>query len=97
MDRRPIRVSMAVTSFLTRSREHQFLKHRICPTRGNSVGQLKPAFINPVRNATDAALEGGGHVCTRLVREASTFIIKIIDNGPGLPDNQNKRSTGLQS
>jgi len=53
------------------------------------AGQIEQALINLLRNATDAALEGGHQVALRMVSAKSAVTIEILDNGPGLPDSRN--------
>jgi nitrogen fixation/metabolism regulation signal transduction histidine kinase len=51
--------------------------------------QVEQALINLIRNATDAALEGGGHVAIRWRASESVLVAEIIDDGPGLPPSEN--------
>jgi signal transduction histidine kinase len=45
---------------------------------------LERAFENLVRNAADAAVEGGGHVRVTIASERGDAIVSIADDGPGL-------------
>jgi signal transduction histidine kinase len=47
---------------------------------------LERAFENLVRNAVDAAVEGGGHVRISVSREGGDAVVAIVDDGPGFPD-----------
>jgi len=51
--------------------------------------QLEQLFINLLRNAVDAALETGGGVHVRWVRDGSFVDIMVEDEGPGLPSTSN--------
>jgi two-component system, NtrC family, nitrogen regulation sensor histidine kinase NtrY len=51
--------------------------------------QLDQLLINLVRNAADAALEGGGHVRVRWRAAAAGVEIAVEDDGPGLPESNN--------
>src|SRR5213076_383592 len=51
--------------------------------------QLDQLLINLLRNAVDASLETGGHVCIRWTRQNGTIAIMIEDEGPGLPSSAN--------
>jgi PAS domain S-box-containing protein len=51
--------------------------------------QLDQLLINLVRNAVDAALETGGGVCIRWIRQNGTVSIIVEDEGPGLPSSAN--------
>jgi signal transduction histidine kinase len=46
---------------------------------------LERAFENLVRNAADAAVEGGGHVRLSLAADGGDAVVGIADDGPGLP------------
>lgn len=51
--------------------------------------QIEQALINLIRNATDAALEGGNQVKLDWRIAGDTLIAEIADNGPGLPPSEN--------
>ena len=51
--------------------------------------QLEQLLINVFRNAVDAALETGGHVCVGWSHVDSTVEIRIDDEGPGLQNTSN--------
>lgn len=51
--------------------------------------QLEQALINLIQNATDAALEGGGHVEMEWSVNGGILRIEIRDDGPGLPPSEN--------
>jgi nitrogen fixation/metabolism regulation signal transduction histidine kinase len=51
--------------------------------------QVEQALINLVQNATDAALEGGGHVRLAWQVEGRELAVAITDDGPGLPPSEN--------
>jgi two-component system, NtrC family, nitrogen regulation sensor histidine kinase NtrY len=51
--------------------------------------QLEQLLINLLRNAVDAALETGGGVHVRWVRDGSFVDIMVEDDGPGLPSTSN--------
>jgi nitrogen fixation/metabolism regulation signal transduction histidine kinase len=51
--------------------------------------QVEQALINLIRNATDAALDGGGHVQLRWRTTGLGLAIDVIDDGPGLPPSEN--------
>ena len=48
--------------------------------------QLDQLLINLVRNAADAALEGGGHVTLRWARDGDAMEVLVEDDGPGIAD-----------
>ncbi len=58
------------------------------PREGLSViadpAKLRQVLWNLLRNAAEAATEGGGHVVVRLGREDSNVVIEVKDDGPGL-------------
>jgi signal transduction histidine kinase len=45
---------------------------------------LERAFENLVRNAADAALDGGRHVRVTLLADGGDAVVSIVDDGPGL-------------
>ena len=49
---------------------------------------LERALENLVRNAADAALEGGGHVRVRVSRVGGDAVVSIADDGPGVADER---------
>jgi signal transduction histidine kinase len=51
--------------------------------------QLEQMLMNLVRNAADAALAGGGHVAIRWEVTATTLIVEVTDDGPGLASDTN--------
>jgi nitrogen fixation/metabolism regulation signal transduction histidine kinase len=53
------------------------------------VDQLDQVLINIVRNAADAALEGGGAVQVRWQRENTHVTIEVEDDGPGVASTAN--------
>ena len=59
------------------------------PTLIADRDQLEQMFMNLVRNAADAALDGGGHVTLRWEVSATHLVVEIEDDGPGLPNDAN--------
>jgi PAS domain S-box-containing protein len=57
------------------------------PEMAGDMGQLQQVFINLFMNARDA-MDGKGklHVSARYDTDASRFVIKVSDNGPGVPE-----------
>jgi two-component system, NtrC family, nitrogen regulation sensor histidine kinase NtrY len=51
--------------------------------------QLDQLLINLIRNAVDAALETGGGVCVRWEEQDGRLVVRVRDEGPGLPDTLN--------
>ena len=51
--------------------------------------QLDQLLINLVRNAADAALEGGGHVALRWSLDDGLLDLVVEDDGPGIADATN--------
>jgi two-component system nitrogen regulation sensor histidine kinase NtrY len=51
--------------------------------------QLEQLLINLVRNAADATLETGGAVQVSWSRHGSQLDVRVIDDGPGLPNTAN--------
>lgn len=51
--------------------------------------QIEQALINLIQNATDAALEGGGHVELDWNLSDAMLCAEIRDDGPGLPPSEN--------
>jgi len=57
---------------------------RPLPIRGDA-GLLERAFENLVRNAAEAAEQGGGHVAVSAEIEGEEARVTVSDDGPGLP------------
>ncbi|QBB69102.1 histidine kinase [Pseudolysobacter antarcticus] len=51
--------------------------------------QIEQALINLIKNAADAALDGGARVSLRWRRNDAELHIEVIDDGPGLPPSEN--------
>jgi len=51
----------------------------------HDAARVSQAILNLVSNGIDAAADGGGRVCIRLVSDASCVRIQVDDDGPGLP------------
>ncbi len=51
--------------------------------------QLEQLLINLIRNAADATLETGGAVQVGWSRQGSQLDVRVIDDGPGLPNTAN--------
>jgi signal transduction histidine kinase len=51
---------------------------------------LERGFENLVRNAADAAAEGGGHVEVTAEVEGDRVVVRVEDDGPGLPPGHPK-------
>jgi nitrogen fixation/metabolism regulation signal transduction histidine kinase len=51
--------------------------------------QLEQLLINLVRNAADATLETGGSVQVGWSRHGSQLDVRVLDDGPGLPNTAN--------
>lgn len=51
--------------------------------------QLEQLLINLVRNAADATLETGGGVQVGWSRQGSQLEVRVVDDGPGLPNTAN--------
>src|SRR5690606_4009701 len=51
--------------------------------------QLEQVLINLLQNATDAALDGGGHVDIGWKQAGDHVLVEIRDDGPGLPPSDN--------
>ncbi|MFC5651369.1 ATP-binding protein [Paenibacillus solisilvae] len=49
--------------------------------------QLKQLFINVLKNAIDA-MQGGGRINVRCIREGDLAVVRIEDYGPGIPEEQ---------
>jgi PAS domain S-box-containing protein len=51
--------------------------------------QLEQLLINLVRNAVDAATETGGGVLLSWARQGRELLVRVVDEGPGLPATGN--------
>ncbi len=51
--------------------------------------QLEQALINLIQNASDAALNGDGHVGLDWRHGDGRLLIEVVDDGPGLPPSEN--------
>jgi signal transduction histidine kinase len=49
------------------------------------AGELNQIWANLIDNALDAAPEGGGRVEVTATREQQGVVVRVIDNGPGIP------------
>ncbi|MET0594057.1 MAG: ATP-binding protein, partial [Polyangiaceae bacterium] len=59
------------------------------PTLVGDRDQLEQMLVNLVRNAADAALAGDGHVSIRWEVAATTLVVEVSDDGPGLASDAN--------
>jgi len=83
--------------FSALARRVALLEQRIAVALGSApdvrlridADQIEQALINLIRNATDAALEGGGHVRLDWRIAGDTLLVEIADDGPGLPPSEN--------
>jgi nitrogen fixation/metabolism regulation signal transduction histidine kinase len=74
---------------LLEQRMHLFYEEGPALTIQGDADQLEQALINLIRNAVDAATETGGRVFVRYERSASTVVIVVRDEGPGLSNTAN--------
>jgi two-component system, NtrC family, nitrogen regulation sensor histidine kinase NtrY len=59
------------------------------PTLIGDRDQLEQMLMNLVRNAADAALAGGNHVCIRWEVTATNLVLEVEDDGPGVASDAN--------
>jgi PAS domain S-box-containing protein len=59
------------------------------PTLVGDRDQLEQMLVNLVRNAADAALAGDGHVTIRWKVTATSLVLEIEDDGPGIASEAN--------
>jgi len=53
-------------------------------------GELSQVWMNLIDNALDA-VSAGGHVTVRARAEGGRVIVRVIDDGPGIPDDLKRR------
>lgn len=90
----PRRAPVAVTAWIERvAAMEQRLPIEIAPgpdliidAEGDQLDQL---LINLVRNAADASLETGGTVAVEWEATPAELTVRVLDEGPGLPDTSN--------
>jgi signal transduction histidine kinase len=51
--------------------------------------QIEQALINILQNAVDASMESGGAVSMNWSRSADYVELRVMDEGPGLPNTSN--------
>jgi len=85
------------TAFAALARRAALLEQRIAVALGSGPDvqlavdpdQIEQALINLLRNAADAALEGGGRVELDWRVAGAALQVEIRDDGPGLPPSEN--------
>jgi two-component system sensor histidine kinase PilS (NtrC family) len=55
------------------------------------AGKLRQVLWNLLRNAAEAAAQGGGHVAVEVAPEEREAVIRIRDDGPGIPPEHAQR------
>jgi two-component system, NtrC family, sensor histidine kinase PilS len=55
------------------------------------AAKLRQVLWNLLRNAAEAASQGGGHVQVEVVPEPSEVVVRIRDDGPGIPAEHGQR------
>jgi signal transduction histidine kinase len=53
-------------------------------------GELNQVWVNLIDNALDA-VPNGGHVAVSATRDGTSIVVRVVDDGPGIPDGARER------